>query len=37
MDDAIYSKRQDRLREVLNLKGLDGILISNLTTQNCEK
>ena len=31
MDDAIYLKRQDRLREVLNLKGLDGILISNLT------
>ena len=31
MDDAIYLKRQDRLREILNLKGLDGILISNLT------
>ena len=31
MSDTIYFKRQNRLKEVLGYKGLDGILITNLT------
>ena len=31
MSDTIYSKRQTNLRDVLGDKGLDGILITNLT------
>ena len=31
MNDSIYSIRQNKLRDVLNQKGLDGILITNLT------
>ena len=31
MNDSIYSKRQQNLRKVLNEKGLDGMLITNLT------
>ena len=31
MSDSMYSKRQQKLREVLDSKGLDGMLITNLT------
>ena len=31
MSDTIYFKRQNRLKEVLGDKGLDGMLITNLT------
>ena len=31
MNDSIYSKRQQDLRKVLDKRGLDGILITNLT------
>jgi len=31
MSDLIYSKRQDNLKRILGEKGLDGMLISNLT------
>jgi len=31
MNESIYSKRQTNLRNTLNKKGLDGILITNLT------
>ena len=31
MNDSIYSKRQKDLRMVLDERGLDGMLITNLT------
>ena len=31
MDHSIYTKRQDKLKSILGMKGLDGILITNLT------
>ena len=31
MKNIIYSKRQEKLRQVLEENGLDGILITNLT------
>ena len=31
MENKIYLKRQERLKEVLDKNGLDGILITNLT------
>ena len=31
MSETIYFKRQNRLKEVLGDKGLDGMLITNLT------
>ena len=31
MNNSVYAKRQSALRSVLEKKGLDGILISNLT------